>query len=402
MAGFTYQVLSSSDKGEKSRVEHGRIEADSARHARMLLREQGLIVVDIKEERANTGRTLRLGGASLATLTRQLAGLLDAGLAIDEALTVLGEQSENKREKTLLTLIRQDIATGLSLSAALARFERVFPPFYRALVRAGEESGKLPGVLLRLADYLERREELKSRLAMAFIYPACVILVSVAVIIGMLTWVVPQMVQVFQGAKQILPLPTRILLGTSQFLGAWGGWIFLLLIIGLVIFLRAMKQEDFRFKVHAKRLRLPWFGRLERSAETVRFASTLAILAGSGVPVLTAMSAASGVMSNLPLKAGAEQAARQVREGVSLARALAAAHAFPPILVHLVASGEATGRLDAMLERAAAEQSAGLSRRVETFSALLGPAVVLIMGAVVLFIVLAILLPVFEMNQLIK
>ena len=163
-----------------------------------------------------------------------------------------------------------------------------------------------------------------------------------------------------------------------------------------------MKREAFRYQVHARRLRLPWFGKLERSAETVRFASTLAILAGSGVPVLNAMAAASGVMSNLPLKQAAEQAALQVREGMTLARALAAAKSFPPILVHLVASGEATGRLDAMLERAAAEQSAGLSRKVETFSQLLGPAVVLVMGAVVLFIVLAILLPVFEMNQLIK
>jgi len=399
MAGYSYQVLAGDDK---SHVERGHIEADSIRQARALLREQGLIVIDIKEEREGTSRSLRLGGAHLATLTRQLAGLLDAGLAIDEALNVLGEQSEHKREKTLLTLIRNDIATGLSLSAALARHERVFPPFYRALVHAGEESGKLPGVLLRLADYLERREELKSRLSMAFIYPACVILVSVAVIIGMLTWVVPQMVQVFQGAKQTLPLPTRFLLATSQFLGSWGLWLLGLIVVGVIIFLHAMKREEFRFRVHARRLRLPWFGRLERSAETVRFASTLAILAGSGVPVLSAMSAASGVMSNLPLKAAAEQAARQVREGVSLARALAAAQAFPPILVHLVASGEATGRLDTMLERAAAEQSAGLSRRVETFSALLGPAVVLIMGAVVLFIVLAILLPVFEMNQLIK
>jgi len=399
MAGYLYQVLAGDDK---SRIEHGRIEADSARHARSLLREQGLIVVDIKEEKGGAPRSLRLGGAHLATLTRQLAGLLDAGLAIDEALNVLGEQSESKREKTLLALIRQDISTGLSLSAGLARHERVFPPFYRALVHAGEESGKLPGVLMRLADYLERREELKSRLSMAFIYPACVILVSVAVIIGMLTWVVPQMVQVFQGAKQTLPLPTRFLLATSQFLGSWGLWLLGLIVVGVIIFLHAMKREEFRFRVHARRLRLPWFGRLERSAETVRFASTLAILAGSGVPVLSAMSAASGVMSNLPLKAAAEQAARQVREGVSLARALAAAQAFPPILVHLVASGEATGRLDTMLERAAAEQSAGLSRRVETFSALLGPAVVLIMGAVVLFIVLAILLPVFEMNQLIK
>ncbi len=398
MAGFNYKALAADQK----RVLRGRIEADSSRQARAQLRDQGLAVLELSEEVEGSGRRLRLGGMQLATLTRQLAGLLDAGLAIDEALNVLGEQSENKREQALLALIRQDIASGQSLSVSLSHFERVFPPFYRALVRAGEESGKLPGVLTRLADYLERREELKSGLAMAFIYPGIVIFVSISVIVGMLTWVVPQMVQVFQGAKQVLPLPTRILLAVSHFMGQWGGWLLLLLAIAAFVFWRAMKQEDFRFRVHARRLNVPWFGKLERAAETVRFASTLAILAGSGVPVLTAMSAASGVMSNLPLKAAAEQAARQVREGMSLARALSAARAFPPILVHLVASGEATGRLDTMLERAAAEQSAGLSRKVETFSQLLGPAVVLVMGAVVLFIVLAILLPVFEMNQLIK
>ena len=398
MPRFSYQALADG----KTATQRGHVEADNARQARALLRERGLAVLALKEEREQAKRSLRLGGMQLATLTRQLAGLIDAGLSIDEALSVLGEQAENPRETELLGRLRQDLASGVSLSAALGRQEKVFPPFYRALVRAGEESGKLPGVLLRLADYLERREELRSRVSMAFIYPAMVLLVSCAVIAGMLTWVVPQMVQVFQGAKQALPLPTTLLLAVSQFLGNWGGWLLLLAAIGVVIFLQAMKREAFRYQVHARRLRLPWFGKLERSAETVRFASTLAILAGSGVPVLNAMAAASGVMSNLPLKQAAEQAALQVREGMTLARALAAAKSFPPILVHLVASGEATGRLDAMLERAAAEQSAGLSRKVETFSQLLGPAVVLVMGAVVLFIVLAILLPVFEMNQLIK
>lgn len=398
MPGFTYKALAADQKN----IIRGRIVADSARHARAQLREQGLAVIDLAEESEGSKGRLRLGGMQLATLTRQFAGLLDAGLAIDEALGVLVEQSENKREQALLGQIRQDIAAGQSLSTSLSRLDRVFPPFYRALVRAGEESGKLPGVLVRLADYLERREELKSRLAMAFIYPAIVIFVSIAVIVGMLTWVVPQMVQVFQGAKQVLPLPTRILLAVSHFMGNWGSWLLLLIVIAALAFWQALKNEDFRFRVHAWRLTVPWFGKLERAAETVRFASTLAILAGSGVPVLTAMAAASGVMSNLPLKSAAEQAARQVREGISLARALSAAKSFPPILVHLVSSGEATGRLDTMLERAATEQAAGLSRKVETFSQLLGPAVVLVMGGVVLFIVLAILLPVFEMNQLIK
>ena len=203
MPRFSYQALADG----KTATQRGHVEADNARQARALLRERGLAVLALKEEREQAKRSLRLGGMQLATLTRQLAGLIDAGLSIDEALSVLGEQAENPRETELLARLRQDLASGVSLSAALGRQEKVFPPFYRALVRAGEESGKLPGVLLRLADYLERREELRSRVSMAFIYPAMVLLVSCVVIAGMLTWVVPQMVQVFQGAKQALPLP---------------------------------------------------------------------------------------------------------------------------------------------------------------------------------------------------
>jgi len=218
----------------------------------------------------------------------------------------------------------------------------------------------------------------------------------------MLAWVVPQMVQVFASAKQTLPLLTRALLGLSSLLGDWGGWLLLIALLGGIAFAQALRAPAFRFRVHAWRLRLPLLGRFDHAANTARFASTLSILVGAGVPLLNAMAAAVGVMTSLPMQAALEQVARQVREGVPLSRALKAVGGFPPVLVHLVSSGEATGRLEQMLDRAASEQSKDLSRRVETFTTLLGPAVVLLMGAVVLMIVLAILLPVFEMNQLVK
>jgi len=315
---------------------------------------------------------------------------------------VLAEQSDSEREKNLITALRSDIASGLSLSAAMTKLPRAFPSFYPTLVRAGEESGRLPHVMQRLAVYLEERAELVGRVALAFIYPAVVFCVSALVIVGMLTWVVPQMVQVFQGSKQTLPIMTRILLSSSAVVSEWGGWFLLALVLGGIAFWQSLRNNAFCLRFHAWRLNLPLFGRFERATNTARFSSTLAILVGSGVPLLAALAAAEGVITNRVQRVAASAAASQVREGVTLSRALAATRQFPPMLVHLTASGEATGRLDRMLERAAEELSRDLSRRIETFTSLLGPAVVLMMGGVVLFIVLAILLPVFEINQFVK
>ena len=382
----------------------GKLEADSARQVRSLLRERGLLATEVEAEKATlSGRgRWRLASSRLTSFFRQLSALLDAGLTIDESLTVLMEQSDHEREKELIASLRSDIASGLALSAAMTHMPRAFPSFYPTIVRAGEESGRLQNVMQRLSIYLEERAELVSSVALAFIYPAVVFFVSVLVIVGMLTWVVPQMVQVFQGAKQTLPLMTRVLLSTSAFVTAWGVWFLLLLLMGGSAFWQGLRNEAFCLRFHAWRLNLPLFGRFERSSNTARFASTLAILVGSGVPLLSALAAAEGVITNRVQQAAASEAAKQVREGASLSRALAASHQFPPILVHLTASGEATGRLDRMLERAAQELARDLSRRVDAFTSLLGPAVVLLMGGVVLFIVLAILLPVFEINQFVK
>lgn len=382
----------------------GKLETDSARQVRAILRERGLLASEVELEKSTDSERLRLrlANARLTGFSRQFSALLDAGLNVDESLNVLLEQSDHEKEKRLIVSLRADIASGLSLSAAMLKLPRAFPSFYPTLVRAGEESGRLPSVMQRLADYLEERSELLSRVALAFIYPAVVLCVSLLVIVGMLVWVVPQMIQVFQGAKQTLPIMTRILLAVSAFMGDWGGWIVLLLVVAATAFWFALRNEDFRFRFHAWRLGLPLIGPFERSTNTARFASTLAILVGSGVPLLTALSAAEGVIVNRVQRAAAKEAANQVREGGSLSRALAASRQFPPILIHLSGSGEATGRLDHMLERAAQELSRELSRRAEAFTSLLGPAVVLLMGGVVLFIVLAILLPVFEINQFVK
>jgi len=388
------------------RAVSGEVEAENARQARALLREKGLLPSKL-EQKTEAGETqrdarLRLSSSQLNTLTRQFSALLSAGLTIDEALFILGEQSELEKEKRLMQALRTQIAQGASLSLAMSRFPRVFPSFYRILVRAGEESGRLSTVMQRLADYLEARGELASKVGLAFIYPAVVLLVSILVVVGMIVWIVPQMIQVFQSTKQTLPLLTRVMIWLSDFLTSWGGWMLLAIGVAVAVFLRALKNPDFRYRVHAWRLRLPLLGRFDHAANTARFASTLSILVGGGVPLLSAMQAAEGVMTSLPMQRAVDAIAHQVREGVTLSRALSAIGGFPPVLVHLVSSGEATGRLEQMLDRAATEQSKDLARRIETFTSLLGPLVVLFMGAIVLMIVLAILLPVFEMNQLVK
>lgn len=382
----------------------GKLDGDSARQVRAALRERSLLAtsVDVDDTGVSGRARLRLPTSRLTRFFRQLSALLDAGLTIDDALTVLAEQSDHQREKELIASLRSDIASGLSLSSAMQKLPRAFPSFYPTLVRAGEESGRLQNVMQRLAAYLEERAELVSNVALAFIYPAVVFCVSALVIVGMLTWVVPQMVQVFQGAKQALPVMTRILLAISALVADWGGWFALLVLLGGAAFWQALRNDAFALRVHGWRLTLPFFGRFEQSTNSARFASTLAILVGSGVPLLSALAAGEGVIANRVQRAAAGEVARQVREGASLSRALAASRQFPPILVHLTASGEATGRLDHMLERAAQELARDLSRRVSTFTSLLGPAVVLLMGGVVLFIVLAILLPVFEINQFVN
>ncbi|OGI47204.1 MAG: type II secretion system protein GspF [Candidatus Muproteobacteria bacterium RBG_16_65_34] len=406
MAAYEYLALD-----VQGRTVKGVVEGDAERAVRARLREQGLTpmeVTPIAEGATPTQgaglRSLRRGisGAELALLTRQFATLVRAGLTIEACLNALIEQSESARARAVLAGVRARVREGQSLARAMGLFPNAFPELYRHLIDAGEQSGKLDEVLERLADYTETRQALKQKVVLAFIYPALVTAVALTVVTGLIVYVVPQVTRVFVNTGQQLPLLTRILIALSDFVRQ-NGLVFVAAAVAASIGARfALRNPAVRARWQAFLLRLPLWGRLTRSLNAERLARTLGILVTSGIPLLKAMQAAVLVVSNLPMRAAAEEALKQVREGGSLSRALAKSGYYPPIMVHLIASGEASGQLDVMLLRVAESQTRELEHWVATLTALLEPILILVMGAVVLFIVLAILLPIFEMNQLIK
>jgi len=298
--------------------------------------------------------------------------------------------------------VKAEIMAGASLASALGSYARSFPEFYRALVHGGEESGALPIVLQHLADYLDARQALWQKTSLALLYPVLVTTVALAIVTGLLVYVVPQVVQVFQQSRQTLPWLTRGLIGLSDFLRAAWPYLAAAAAAGAFAVHRALRRPAMRRRWHALLLTVPWVGALVRGVNTSRFASTLAILVAGGVPLLGALASAARVMGNSVMRDAVERTIERVREGVSLARALGETRAFPPLLVHLVASGEASGKLEQMLSRAARLETQALERRLAVFLTLLGPVMSLVMGAVVLLIVLAILLPIIEINQLVR
>jgi general secretion pathway protein F len=400
--GFRYQAYNVEGKLHK-----GVLEADSARQARAALRDQGLTPHRVEVIAANDpagGARLRpvsLSTAELTQLTRGLASLLEAGLTVEQAFNALIEQAENERLRQVLAALRGEVIAGNTIAKALESFPRVFSELYRTLIAAGESSGQLPRVLSKLADYLEDRQQLRARLSLALIYPAIVMGVALIVVGALLVYVLPQVVGVFQHAHQQLPLLTRGLIAFSVFLQAtWGLWV--ALAVAAAAALRfALKRASSRASIHRFLWRKPVIGRVLRHVDSARLAATLSILVGSRVPILQALDAGTGVMTLEPMRAALTSAARGVREGMPLARALAATSAFPPVMVHLIASGETSGRLDEALERAARQQQNDIAIRLAAFTALFEPAMILFMGAVVLTIVLAILLPIFELNRMI-
>ncbi|MEW1780909.1 type II secretion system inner membrane protein GspF [Arthrobacter sp. NPDC080086] len=402
MPAFRYEAADAAGKTDK-----GVIEADSARQARTVLRARGLtpLVVDAlgaqATKRGGSSFGKRLSAQENALVTRQLASLLVAGLPLDEALAALADQAERAYVGELLAAIRAEVVGGSSLSVALAQHPKDFPDIYRALVSAGEHSGNLGLVLSRLADYIESRNALTSKIKLAFTYPAIVTVVAFAIVIFLLSYVVPQVVSVFANTKQKLPTLTIIMLWLSDFVRNWG-WLaaIVLAVIGVLI-RNLLKQPALRLSWHKWLLTAPLFGKLVRGYNTARFASTLAILTSAGVPILRGLQAAGETLNNVALKTNVEDASTRVREGTSLARALAAQNQFPPVLVHLIRSGEATGNLPAMLERAAQGEAQELERRTLFLTGLLEPALILTMGVVVLLIVLAVLMPIIEINQLV-
>ena len=406
MSGFEYSALDAT--GRETR---GVVEADTERHARALLRERGLAPLAVEGIRAAAAARSRfrerfsrpgLSRSGLALLTRQFATLVRAGLTLEECLNVLIEQSESAGAKRLLAAVRARILEGQSLSRGLADYPGSFPQIYRAMVEAGEQSGKLGDVLERLADFTENREALRDKVVIAFIYPALVTLVALAVVGLLLVYVVPQVTRVFANLGQTLPLATRILIAISDFVRASGAVSLGGLVVALVAANLALRDPARRHRWHRWLLRVPLAGSLIRGVNAARFADTLGILTASGVPLLNSLQSAAAVLTNLPMRAAVDEAVRRVREGGALAPALGAAKLFPPLVIHLIASGEATGRLDTMLARAAEAQSRELENWIRGLTALLEPVLILAMGMVVLFVVVAILLPIFEMNQLIR
>ncbi|MHB1401244.1 MAG: type II secretion system inner membrane protein GspF [Thiobacillus sp.] len=405
MAAFRYEAYDAA-----GRLKKGVLEADTARQLRARLREQGLLVAEVATvSEATMARGSNrwhwrrgLSGTQLSLVTRQFATLLAAGLPVEQTLNALIEQADTDYQRQVLAGVRGEVLAGHSLARALQKYPRVFPELYVTLVAAGEQSGRLGEVMERLADYTESHQALRQKVGLAFIYPAIVTLVAGTVVLGLLTYVVPQVVSVFQNTNQTLPWLTRALIGLSDFLRA-SGWLWLIAIaVAIWAVRRALRLPPTRLRFHRWLLRLPLVGALVRGVNSAQLASTLAILVGSGVPLLAALQAGAGVVNNLPMRQAVEDAARKVREGGSLSRALAAAKLFPPMLVHMIASGEASGRLVHMLERAAAQQSREMENRVMGLTSLLEPLLIVVMGVVVLVIVLAILLPIFEMNQLVR
>ena len=406
MPAFRYEAVDAAGASKK-----GVVNADSARSARADLRSQGLVPIKVDAISAQvdaSGATSRRGfgeklsTTELALFTRQLASLLEAGLTLEQAFTALLEQAERPYVRDLVASIRSEVMGGSSLSDALSRHPRDFQEIYRALVASGEQIGQLSRVLSRLADYIERRNALVQKVKLAFTYPAIVTVVAFLIVIFLLTYVVPQIVSVFANTKQKLPLLTVIMLAISDFVRNYGFIVLGIAIAAGVMVRKMLQNPDIKLRWHTWLLTAPLYGKFERSLNTSRFASTLAITTGSGVPILRALETSRDTLSNVAMRQLVEQASDSVREGASLARSLSAQKHFPPMLIHMIRAGEITGELPAMLDRAASAQEADLERRTLTIAGLLEPMLILAMGVVVLLIVLAVLMPIIEINQLVR
>lgn len=385
----------------------GRLEADSPRHARQLLRERGCWPRSVRELRVAGGAHARqaagrLSAADLALLTLQLSTLVQAGLPLEEALEAVAKQSAKRRVSGLLSAVRSRVLEGHALASALAQFPGAFPELFCATVAAGERSGHLGQVLEQLASYTQARQASRQKIQMALVYPAVLMLASVLIVGFLLGYVVPDVVKIFVESGQALPWLTRALIAASDGLRSHG-----LLLLGVIALLVALwrwslRQPAWRLRWHGLVLSLPVLGEVLRAMETARFASTLAILGRSAVPLVDALEIAAAVIGNLTIRARMADVARSVREGGTLTRGLELGGDIPPMMLHMIASGERAGELDRMLARAAEQQESSLAARIALVVSLFEPAMLVLMGGVVLLIVLAILLPILSLNQLVN
>jgi general secretion pathway protein F len=406
MTAYRYRALNTDGK-----LVRGVMEGDSERQVRAQLRGQNMRPVEIGEanralqERANWRLSwpgTRVSAGDLALMTRQLATLVQSNLPLDEALQAAAEQSRSSRIKGLLLQVRSRVAEGHTLAYAMGEFPQVFDEMYRAMVNAGEHAGYLGPVLQQLADYTEQRQYTRQNLRMAMIYPFILVGVAIAVVVALMVFVVPELVGIFAHTARDLPLLTRGLIAASDFFRDYGLWLLVALVALVVVLRQALRNPRRRQRWHRLLLRLPGISRVVTAVDTARFASTLSILMASGVPLLDSLRIAGEVLTNLVLRGESEQVAERVQEGSSLHRALQQSGYFPPMMVHMVASGEASGELETMLERSANNQERELEMTLGTLMALFEPLMVVFMGGMVLTIVLAILLPIFDLNTMVK
>ena len=405
MGAFEYTAL---DAGGRERK--GLIEGDTAKQVRQVLRDRRLLPLEVREsaqQELKRGKSKSLFTRSVSTLdlamlTRQLATLLRSGLPLEETLTAVAEQTEKPRIQSIILGVRSKVVEGHPLADGLRDYPQAFPEIYRATVAAGEQSGRLDDVLDRLSDYTESRQVIRQQVTNALVYPIVLVVLSLAIVSFLLAYVVPQVVAVFESSNQQLPLATRILIGSSDFLRHY--WYYGVAAIGLGswLFLRWLKAPESRMRFDAFLLKVPLVGKIIRGLNTARFARTFSILTASAVPVLDALRISADVVTNEPMKLAVSEAALRVREGAPIGRSLAARKIFPPMMIHLISSGESSGELEKMLERAATNQEREMDGLLSTMTNLLGPMMIVFMGSIVMFIVIALLLPIFQLNDLVK
>ena len=408
MPAYQFEALDAQGTTRK-----GVMDADSVKSARSQLRAQALVPIAVEVVASGTsegggGLNITLFGGrvfnatTLAVWTRQVAGLVSAGLPLERALTALADEAEDDKQRNVVAALRAEVNAGSSFAKALALYPKEFDDIYCAVIGAGETSGNLGLVLEKLADDLEERQQLRGKLMGAALYPAIVTLVAIVIVLFLVGYVVPQVANVFAGSKRALPILTQIMMGISAFVRGYGWWVLLgLICLGCAgVYIRRI--PEFRIKIDAAFFNIPIIGRLARGYNAARFASTLAMLAGAGVPILKALQAAAETLNNRSLRADAQDALVLVREGAPLANALAQKKRFPGLLAMFARLGEQTGTLPVMLQRAATQLSTEVQRRAMALATILEPLLIVAMGVVVMLIVLAVLMPIIELNQLVK
>lgn len=404
MQTFSYKAI---DKKGKNKA--GVLQAENAKQARAQLRASGLVVSHLESEKERKESSAKnvsfkkkaISSLELSLITRQLSILLNSGMSVEQSLAALADQLESHEQKAIMSGVRSEVLGGRTLAASFRMYPNIFPPVYCSLINAGEQSGSLGQVMNKLADYSDKTRELTSKIMMALLYPVIVSIVATMVIVALLIFVVPQVVKVFEASKQTLPLITRAMIASSNGLRHYGIYMLIIIILSVIGFMRSLKKPQNKINFHRRLLTLPIAGRLLTNIDIARFTNTLSMLLASGVPMLHALDASRDTLSNFMLKDSISKSVALVREGVGLAVALNSQKAFPPVVIHLIASGEKSGNLEHLLAQAGSHQELELSHRSQLLTGILEPALIVFMGAVVMIIVIGIMLPILNMNKMV-